>query len=116
MKNKKEREENKEVEELEEIKPSESKNVEFEGDKKVDLLEVLKEYSRAVHFYKIQNKMHNLVQVHQIKKIKKEIARLLTSINSSFEKKSKFHFNNLLNLKSKKNNKLNETNGTKEKN
>ena len=43
--------------------------------------ELLVKYQEALTILKMKNKMGQLVQTHQIKQVKKEIARLLTKKN-----------------------------------
>jgi ribosomal protein L29 len=60
-----------------------------EAKKPLSKEELLVKYRAALLVMKMKNKMGQLVKTHQIKQVKKEIARLLTKNNSLVGKENK---------------------------
>jgi len=63
--------------------------VKKEIKKELSPAELLAKYQTTLLVLQMKNKMGQLVQTHQIKQLKKGIARLLTKINSLVRKKTK---------------------------
>ena len=63
--------------------------VKKEIKKELSLAELLVKYQSTLMVLQMKNKMGQLVQTHQIKQLKKEIARLLTKTNSLVGKETK---------------------------
>jgi len=58
-----------------------------ENNKKITSEEMLNSFYLILENLKINNKMNKLVNTNQIKKVKKEIARLLTKKNNLIKEK-----------------------------